>query len=233
MYKILVVEDDQKMASIICNYLQKYGYDAQFANDFERIKEHFLDYRPDLIILDINLPSFDGFYWCRQIRGFSNVPIIFLSARAGEMDQVLAIENGGDDYITKPFHLEVMLAKIKSVIRRTYGDYATATDHDVLEIEGLFLHRNKNIIEFNHQKIECSPKEFRLIDTLAKKTEQIVSREKLLETLWDEIDLVDDNTLNVNVRRVRNKLKELGIYDAIQTVRGQGYCLKKSWGRKH
>jgi len=229
MYKIYVVEDDRKMAAIICQYFKKYGYEAQHAEDFDFIKEEFVQYRPDLVILDINLPSFDGFYWCRQIRGISNVPIIFLSARSGEMDQVFAIENGGDDYITKPFHMEVLLAKVKGVIRRTYGDYALSVDHNLLEIDGLFLYRDKNIIEFNENRTECSPKEFRLIDCLAKKCDKIVSRDKLLEAIWDEIDLVDDNTLNVNIRRARKRLDEVGIHDAIQTQRGQGYMLKKNW----
>lgn len=231
MYKIYIVEDDRKMASIICQYFKKYGYEAQYAEDFERIKEEFIQYRPDLVILDINLPSFDGFYWCRQMRGISNVPIIFLSARSGEMDQVFAIENGGDDYITKPFHLEVLLAKVKGVIRRTYGDYAISIEYNQFEIDGLFLHRDKNIIEYKGEKTECSPKEFRLLDCLAKKCDKIVSRDKLLEAIWDEIDLVDDNTLNVNIRRARKRLDEIGIQDAIQTMRGQGYMLKKSWGR--
>ncbi len=231
MYKIYVVEDDRKMAAIICQYFKKYGYEAQYAEDFDLIKEEFIQYRPDLVILDINLPSFDGFYWCRQIRGISNVPIIFLSARSGEMDQVFAIENGGDDYITKPFNMEVLLAKVKGVIRRTYGDYAISIEYNHFEIDGLFLYRDKNIIEYNEKKTECSPKEFRLIDCLAKKCDKIVSRDKLLEAIWDEIDLVDDNTLNVNIRRARKRLDEIGIHDAIQTLRGQGYMLKKSWRR--
>ncbi|MBY0122769.1 response regulator transcription factor [Bacillus sp. S/N-304-OC-R1] len=229
MYKVFVVEDDRKMAGIICQYFKKYGYDAEHAEDFDAIKEEFCQYRPDIVILDINLPSFDGFYWCRQIRGISNVPIIFLSARSGEMDQVFAIENGGDDYITKPFHMEVLLAKVKGVIRRTYGDYAVSTSHNLLEIDGLFLYRDRNTIEYNGAKMECSPKEFRLLDCLAKKCDHIVSRDKLLEAIWDEIDLVDDNTLNVNIRRARKRLEEIGIHDAIQTVRGQGYSLRKSW----
>lgn len=231
MYKIYVVEDDRKMAAIICQYFKKYGYEAQYAEDFDLIKEEFIQYRPDLVILDINLPSFDGFYWCRQIRGISNVPIIFLSARSGEMDQVFAIENGGDDYITKPFHMEVLLAKVKGVIRRTYGDYAISIEYNHFEIDGLLLYRDKNIIEYNGKKTECSPKEFRLIDCLAKKCDKIVSRDKLLEAIWDEIDLVDDNTLNVNIRRARKRLDEIGIHDAIQTLRGQGYMLKKNWRR--
>ncbi|BAB04474.1 response regulator transcription factor [Halalkalibacterium halodurans] len=230
MYKIFVIEDDRKMASIICQYFKKYGYEAQYAIDFDMIKQDFLDYRPDLVLLDINLPAFDGFYWCRQLRRLSNLPIIFLSARASEMDQVYAIENGGDDYITKPFHLEVLLAKVKGVLRRSYGDYAIPLNQNILEVDGLFFYRDRNTIELNGQKVECSPKEFRLLICLAEHVENIVSRDKLLEAIWDEIDFVDDNTLNVNIRRGRRRLEDIGITDAIQTVRGQGYCLKKSWG---
>ncbi|GIN74739.1 putative transcriptional regulatory protein YvcP [Bacillus sp. J14TS2] len=231
MYQIYIVEDDARMAGLVGRYLQKYGYAVQIADEFDSIKEEFVQYRPDLVILDIHLPSFDGFYWCRQIRSISHVPIIFLTARSGEMDQVFAIENGGDDYITKPFHLEVLLAKVKGVLRRTYGDYASPTDYHILEVDGLFLYRDKNTVEFNHRKTECSPKEFRLLDILLSKHGQVVTRNELLEAIWDEIDFVDDNTLNVNIRRVREKLKELGIVDAIQTIRGQGYLLKNTWGQ--
>lgn len=229
MYRIFLVEDDDKISTILSDFLQKYGYDAVTAQDYSRVKEEFSTVQPDLVLLDINLPRYDGFYWCRQIRTISNVPIIFISARAGEMDQVMAIENGGDDYITKPFHFEVVLAKIKSVLRRTYGEYA-ASSRDVYDVAGLYLHRDRQTVVWNGTQLELTKKEFLLLDCLVKHVNQIVSREELLEALWDDVDFVDDNTLSVNVTRVRKRLEQLGIYDAIETKRGQGYRLVQNWG---
>lgn len=232
MYRILIVEDDDKIASILQSYMERYGYSPQRATDFRDIKQQFMTHKPDLVLLDINLPHYDGFYWCRQIRTVSNVPIIFLSARVGEMDQVMAIENGGDDYITKPFHLDVVIAKVKSVLRRTYGEYAGANPmpRDTMNVAGLILDTSKNTMEWNGVKMDLSRNEFLLMNCLARHADRIVTRETLLEALWDDIDFVDDNTLTVNVTRVRKKLEELGIVKAIETVRGQGYRLNTSWG---
>lgn len=232
MYRFFLLEDDDKISAILSDFLQRYGYDVITAQDYGRVKEEFNVIQPDLVLLDINLPKYDGFYWCRQIRTISNVPIIFISARAGEMDQVMAIENGGDDYITKPFHLEVVLAKIKGVLRRTYGEYAllSASARDVYDVAGLYLYRDQQAVEWNGKRLELSKKEFLLLDCLARKVNQIVSREELLEALWDDMDFVDDNTLSVNVTRLRKRLEQLGIDDVIETKRGQGYRLVQNWG---
>lgn len=232
MYRIFLVEDDDKISTLLKDFLQKYGYDVVTAQDFSRVKEEFSAIQPDLVLLDINLPRYDGFYWCRQIRTVSNAPIIFISARAGEMDQVMAIENGGDDYITKPFHFEVVLAKVKSVLRRTYGEYAlqSASVRDVYDVAGLYLYRDQHAVEWKGKRLELSKKEFLLLDCLARKVDQIVSREELLDALWDDRDFVDDNTLSVNVTRVRRRLEQLGIDDAIETKRGEGYRLVQNWG---
>lgn len=231
MYRIMIVEDDDKIADILHGYIEKYAYDVVRAVDYDRIKGTFLKEKPDLVLLDINLPQYDGFYWCRQIRTVSNVPILFISARVGEMDQVMAIENGGDDYITKPFSLEVVMAKIKSALRRAYGEYAGQMGGDDLTtVSGLVLDSTKNAVEWNGEIVYLSHKEFQLLLRLAEKKEQIVTREELLEVLWDDVSFVDDNTLTVNVTRVRKKLEELGIKRAIETARGQGYCLKVTWG---
>lgn len=232
MYRIFLVEDDDKIRTILKDVLQKYGYDVVTAQDYSRVKEEFSALQPDLVLLDINLPRYDGFYWCRQIRTVSNAPIIFISARAGEMDQVMAIENGGDDYITKPFHFEVVLAKVKSVLRRTYGEYAlqSASVRDVYDVAGLYLYRDQHAVEWKGKRLELSKKEFLLLDCLARKVDQIVSREELLDALWDDRDFVDDNTLSVNVTRVRRRLEQLGIENAIETKRGEGYRLVQNWG---
>ena len=148
------------------------------------------------------------------------------------MDQVMAIENGGDDYITKPFHFEVVLAKVKSVLRRTYGEYAlqSASVRDVYDVAGLYLYRDQHAVEWKGKRLELSKKEFLLLDCLARKVDQIVSREELLDALWDDRDFVDDNTLSVNVTRVRRRLEQLGIENAIETKRGEGYRLVQNWG---
>lgn len=158
MYSIYIVEDDQQIATLLGQHLGRYGYDVTYTTQFDDVKAEVIERSPDLILLDINLPYFDGFHWCRQIRTFSNVPVIFISARTDEMNQVLAIEHGGDDYITKPFHLDVVTAKIKSALRRTYGEYANNTDSEQKEINGLIIYPNKNEIEFKQSRIELSKK---------------------------------------------------------------------------
>lgn len=225
LYRIMVVEDDDKLAAILSEELRRFGYDVVRAIDPARVKEEFVACRPDLVLLDINLPRFDGFYWCRQLRTISKVPIIFISARSDDMDQVRALENGGDDYITKPFNLELAIAKIQSVIRRTYGEYALGGEPDVLWAGELWLDKSRNLAHYRGKEIELAPKEFRLLCALAERHGQIVERDHLLEALWDDVDFVDDNTLTVNVARVRRRLAELGLEDAIQTKRGQGYRL--------
>ncbi|GMK42614.1 DNA-binding response regulator [Paenibacillus sp. CCS19] len=229
MYRIMIIEDDDKIASILQQYMERYGYEAVRAARFRELKQECVELNPHLVLLDINLPHFDGFYWCRQIRTVSNVPIIFLSARVGDMDQVMAIENGGDDYMTKPFHLDVVMAKIKSALRRAYGEYAApAQNTDELSASGLTLDRARNIVEWNGRQADLSRNECLLLGSLLAKAGRIVSRDDLLEALWDNIDFVDDNTLTVNVTRVRKKLEELGLPKAIETVRGQGYRLDLS-----
>ncbi|WP_276915477.1 response regulator transcription factor [Aneurinibacillus aneurinilyticus] len=231
MYRIFIIEDDLKIASILHDYLVRYGYEVVQAQDYRQIKQECVKMQPDLVLLDINLPYYDGFYWCRQIRTASNVPIIFISARTGEMDQVMAIENGGDDYITKPFHLEIVISKVKSLLRRTYGEYAGGNfaTRNIYHVGGLYLYGDQNVVEWKGKRIELSKKEFRLLNCLVQKANQIVSREELLEVLWDDIEFVDDNTLSVNVTRVRRRLGELGIRNAIETKRSQGYRLVPNW----
>ncbi len=229
MYKVLIVEDDEKLRNLIKDGLMRYNYDVAIVKDYSNIKKEFIKEGPDLVLMDINLPSYDGFFWCREIRSISKVPIIFISARFSDMDQVMAIENGGDDYIVKPFSFDLLMAKIKGVMRRAYGEYAEGTGKDVLEVEGLYLYPGQNIVEWNKERIELSKKEFALIHILLKNLDKIVTREKLLEELWDDKDFVDDNTLSVNIARLRKRLEDIGIHDAIQTKRGQGYCMVKTW----
>lgn len=232
MYSIMIIEDDKKLNNLTKSTLERYGYKAYNVGDFSNIKGEFIKNNPSLVLMDINLPFYDGFYWCRDIRTISNVPIIFISARDSDMDQVMAIENGGDDYITKPFSYDVLLAKIKGVIRRVYGDYSEAVNtNEVHEVNRLFMYINQNIVKYSEKNVELSKKEFSLLYTLLKNANKIVSRETLLEVLWNDIDFIDDNTLSVNITRLRKRLEEIGIKDAIETKRGQGYMLTTNWNR--
>ncbi|GIO83411.1 transcriptional regulatory protein YxdJ [Paenibacillus faecis] len=229
MFKIYVVEDDRQLAGLLENYLQRFGYATCTAANFERIKEEFEREAPHLVLLDVNLPKFDGYYWCRQIRNLSTCPIIFISAREGKMDQVMALENGADDYITKPFDYDIVLAKIRSQLRRTYGDYAAAGGDRAVQLEGLKLDKDRLNLSLGNRKVELSLTEVKMLEELMRRGEEVVSRDRLLEKIWDDQVFVDDNTLNVYVTRVRKKLAALGIEEALQTVRGQGYRLVPRW----
>jgi two-component system, OmpR family, response regulator YxdJ len=227
--KIMIIEDDSKIAEYLCSYIEKYGYEISIANDFEKIMETFRDVKPDLVLLDINLPSYDGYYWCRQIRKESICPVIFISARTGEMDQVMALENGGDDFITKPFHPDIVMAKIRSHMRRAYGEYATKHEERVLSHGNLSLYPERLELHFNNKVSQLTKKEADIIESLLDRYPRVAGRQDLLVKLWDEKVYVDENTLNVNITRVRKKFQEVGIQDAVETVRGAGYRLRVTW----
>lgn len=224
-YRVMLVEDDPKIARILTEELERYGMTVTAVDDFARVKEAFCSCEPDLVLLDINLPRYDGYYWCRQIRALSKVPIIFISARDQDVDQVRALESGGDDYISKPFSLELAIAKISSMLRRTYGEYAVHKHLDVLRVGDIVINRNDSTVSRGGIQVELTGKELDLLWTLAQRNGDIVSREELLEVLWDDESFVDDNTLTVNVSRLRRRLEELGLGGAVETRRGQGYRL--------
>lgn len=229
MERIMIIEDDPKIAEHLRSYITKYNYECFIVNDFEHIMNSFRSFRPHLVLLDINLPYFDGFYWCRQIRLESLCPVIFISARTGEMDQVMALENGGDDYITKPFHPDIVMAKIRSQLRRVYGEYAVKYKERVLHKEGLYLFPERFELTFRNKVVSLTKKEADIIESLIHRYPRIAGREDLLEKLWDDQLYVDENTLNVNITRVRKKFQALGINDAVETVRGAGYRLRITW----
>ncbi|GEB33304.1 MULTISPECIES: response regulator transcription factor [Brevibacillus] len=228
MSTIMIVEDDPKINQLLQEQLEKYGFQTVNVEHFDRVMDVFIDRRPDLVLLDVNLPKFDGFYWCRQMRQESNCPILFISARESKMDQVMALENGADDYITKPFDYDVVLAKIRSQLRRAYGQYAPQEGERTVEVAGLKLFLERMELSMNDTKIELSKKEALLLEALMNQYPRVVSRERLLEKLWDE-QFVDENTLNVYITRVRGKLKDIGLEGAVETVRGSGYRLRATW----
>ena len=225
----MIVEDDRKIAEYLCSYIEKYGYEVTIAKDFDKIMSTFRDVAPNLLLLDINLPSYDGYYWCRQIRKESICPVIFISARTGEMDQIMALENGGDDFITKPFHPDIVMAKIRSQLRRAYGEYAASFEERVLSQDGLSLYPERLELRFQNKMTSLTKKETDIIESLMERYPRVAGREDLLAKLWDDQAYVDENTLNVNIARVRKKFQELGIEDAVETVRGAGYRLRITW----
>ncbi|RXZ80606.1 DNA-binding response regulator [Paenibacillaceae bacterium] len=229
MHKIMIVEDDPKLATLLASYIEKYGYQVLAVEQFDTILERFQLEKPHLVLLDVNLPRFDGYYWCRQIRTVSTCPVLFISARAGEMDQVMALENGGDDYVTKPFHYEIVMAKIRSLLRRAYGEYAAPITERICELNGFKLYPERMELELNGVIATATKKEADIIELLMQCSPRVASRDELLEKLWDDQNYVDENTLNVNMTRVRRKLQELGIHDAVETVRGSGYRLVVNW----
>lgn len=228
MQTIMIVEDDYKIASLLQSHIERYGYRVVLTTDFERVMEQFTDIQPDLVLLDVNLPSYDGYYWCRQIRNHSICPVLFISARAGEMDQIMALENGADDYITKPFDYGVVMAKIRSQLRRAYGEYATRQEERLVQKEGLTLYVERLELTHGNELVSLTKKEADIIESLLERYPRVASREALLEKLWDDQTFVDENTLNVNITRVRKKLQELGLEQAVETVRGIGYRLHLS-----
>lgn len=232
MEKILIVEDDAKIAELLQSYLGRYGYEGKIVKNYDQVLLEFEQFQPHLVLLDINLPTFDGYYWCRQIRMVSTCPIIFISARGGDMDQVMALENGGDDYITKPFHYEVVMAKIRSHLRRVYGEYAPKLSERIVELEGLSLYPERLEVSLNGNTAILTKKEAELLEMFLRCYPKIMSRNKILEKLWDDMVFVDDNTVSVNMTRLRKKLAELGIEGAIETVRGAGYRLNLTWKKE-
>jgi len=221
--RIYIIEDDYKIASLLAETLKKYQYEVEIVKNFDEIIEECLAFSPHLILLDINLPSYDGYYWCRQLRQYTKCPIIFISARSGEMDQVFALENGGDDFITKPFNYEIVLAKIKSHLRRSYGEYSTRQEERTVQLGQLTLYLERMEMHVRNVEIPLQKKECAILNLLMRESPKVVSREKLLEELWDDQAFVDENTLNVNMTRVRKKLAEYGVQSVIETVRGAGY----------
>jgi len=224
MHKIYVVEDEEKIRNIMTDAIRKWGFDVQPVVDFENILNEFISYDPHLVLLDINLPSFDGFYWCQKIREISKVPILFVSSRNSNMDVVMAMNMGGDDFIQKPFSIDVLTAKINAILRRTYS--YTNVESNVLEYNDAILNLKDNTLLFKDSHIDLTKNEFQILYILMKHNCEIVSRDELIRSLWDDEHFVDDNTLTVNINRLRKKLKSIDLDDFIQTKKGQGYILQ-------
>ncbi|EUJ24534.1 two-component response regulator YvcP [Listeria grandensis FSL F6-0971] len=223
MEKILIVEDDPKIATLLQDYLRRYNLDAHITTDFDDVMPLFEELAPHLVLLDINLPKYDGYFWCRKIREISVCPIIFISARDGELDQVMALENGADDYITKPFSYQVVIAKVRAQLRRVYGDFANQYQEPEFHEGSLSFYPLKFTIERAGKTLELSKNEAKLLEVIWRTAPHVANRDLLYEEIWDEVTFIDDNTLSVNVARLRKKLLDLGVKDSIKSVRGYGY----------
>ncbi|MBS4218464.1 response regulator transcription factor [Bacillus sp. FJAT-49711] len=222
MYKVLIVEDDHKLRDIMGQYLAKWNFRPLFVDNFERIDQITLKENPHIILLDINLPGNNGFYWCSKLRQLSDVPIIFISSRSESMDIVIAMNMGGDDYIQKPFSLEVLVAKMNAVLRRS----SSIVEKDLLSVGELTLNIQNSYVEYRNKKAALTKNEFQILYLLMKKAGQIISRDEIMRALWEDEQFIDDNTLTVNVNRLRKKLEEIGVEDAIATKKRQGYLLQ-------
>ena len=222
MYKIFMVEDDEIIARSIREHLQAWNYDVCCVEDFSNVVAEFVRFDPQLVLMDITLPLFNGYHWCSEIRKISKVPVIFLSSAADNMNIVMAVNMGADDFIPKPFDLEVLTVKIQAMLRRSYDFAGTGS---MLEHKGAILNLNETTLTYQEQKIELTKNEFRILEILMENKEKVVSRETLMTKLWESDNYVDENTLSVNVNRLRKKLEALGLEEFILTKKGIGYRL--------
>ena len=222
MYKILIVEDDLTIAKTIEAHLVKWDYEVRCIKDFKNVQEEFIAFEPQLVLMDILLPFYNGFHWCTQIRAISKVPMIFLSSASDNMNIIMAVNMGGDDFIAKPFDLDVVVAKIQAMLRRTYSFQGQVS---ILEHRGAVLNLGDASLTFEGQKTELTKNDFRILEVLMSQKGKVVSREDLMKKLWNDDCFIDDNTLTVNVNRLRRKLDEIGLNDFIATKKGIGYMV--------
>ena len=223
MYKILIVEDDDGIAEGVAAQLKAWGHDTRRVTDFANVMKDFSEYEPHMVLLDIGLPFFNGYHWCGEIRKISKVPIIFISSTAENMNIVMAVNMGADDFIAKPFDVNVLVAKVGALLRRAY-DFGEASN--VIECNGATLNTGDQSFSYNGESISLTKNEYRILSALMQNKGKIVSRERLMELLWESECFVDENTLTVNVNRLRKKLDNAGLEGFITTKFGQGYLVQ-------
>ncbi|MCU4770354.1 response regulator transcription factor [Bacillus toyonensis] len=222
--KIMIIEDERTIREMMAETIEKWGFDTVKVEDFDQVLSIFLKENPHLVLMDINLPSFDGFYWCNKIRESSKTPIIFLSSRNTPMDMIMAMNMGGDDFVNKPFHTDVLMAKINALLRRTYT-YIEDIELNILEYDGIVLDLNSYNVSYMNETIALSKNEFIIFNLLMQNKGTVVSRTKIMRRLWADERFVDENTLAVNIARIRKKITELGKEDFITTKKGYGYII--------
>lgn len=224
MQKILIVEDDEKLRNELKIFLEKNGYEVESLETFKNTIEDILNINPDLVLLDINLPNVDGQYVCKEIRKTSNMGIIIVTSRDSEIDELLSINYGADHYITKPYNIQILLAKIASLLRRANANGKTS---DKIDAKDFIINTSNSTIEKQGKVIELTKNEYKILKFLVQNREKIVSREEIMDCLWETESFIDDNTLTVNITRLRNKLEEINLKELLETRRGQGYILRK------
>ena len=222
MHKILIVEDDEGIAKSIEKQIKSWNYEAKCVEKFQDVLGEFLDFSPQLVLLDISLPFFNGYHWCSEIRKVSKVPIIFISSTSDNMNIVMAMNMGADDFIAKPFDLTVLMAKLQAMLRRTY-DFSGQTN--LIEHKGVILNTNDATVNYQDQKIALTKNDYKILQILMEQKENVVSREDIMMRLWESDSYIDDNTLTVNVTRLRKKLEGIGVQDFIITKKGIGYMI--------
>ena len=222
MYKLLIVEDDAVIAKSIQTYMESWGYQPICITDFEHVTKTFVEEQPHLVLMDISLPFYNGFHWCDEIRKISKVPVIFISSASDNMNIVMAMNMGGDDFIAKPFDLPVLQAKVQAMLRRNY-DFAG--ESNLIEHKGMIFNSSDGMITYEGKRIELTKNEMRILQELLENKGKIVTRDRLMERLWESDSFIDDNTLTVNIARLRKKLEETGIKDMIKTRKGIGYVV--------
>ena len=225
MYKILIIEDDLTMAQAIQKEMTAWGNEAEYVQDFRNVMKIFAEYDPHLVLMDITLPFYNGYHWCSEIRKVSDVPVIFISSASDNMNIIMAVNMGGDDFIAKPFDLGVLTAKTQAVLRRTYDMSGKVP---VLEHRGAILNLYDTCLTYEGKKISLTKNEFRILQTLMENKGRLVSRETLMTKLWETDDYIEENTLTVNIARLRKKLENAGLKDFIATKVGEGYIIEKS-----
>ena len=223
MQKILIIEDDEKLRCELETFLNKNGFVATSLKKFDNAVEDILNIQADLLLLDINLPYTDGEFICKEIRKTSNVPIIMVTSRDSEMDELLSLNYGADQYVTKPYNIQILLAKIVGLLKRNQN---AGNNSDKIDCGEFVLNTAGRIIEKEDNKVELTKNEYKILEYLVLHRQQVISRDEIMDYLWESEEFVDDNTLNVNIKRLRMKLEELGLTDQIETRRGQGYLLK-------
>lgn len=223
MYRILIIEDDFALAQIMKKQIEPWGNEVRLITDFQNVMPVFIEYSPHLVLVDIMLPFFNGYHWCSEIRKISNVPVVFISSASDNMNIVMAMSMGGDDFIPKPVDPNVMNAKIQAILRRAYSMTGTAL---VLEHRGAILNLSDSTLSFDGKKIDLTRNEFRILQTLMENKGKIVSRDTLMMKLWQDDCYVEENTLTVNVTRLRRKLENAGLCDFITTKVGSGYIIR-------
>ena len=223
MYRILLVEDDFALAEAMKKQIESWGNSVELVKEFNDVMKSFLDYQPQLVLLDIMLPFYNGYHWCSEIRKVSTVPVVFISSASDNMNIVMAINMGGDDFIAKPVDPMVLTAKIQAVLRRTYE---LADSAPLMEFHGAVLNLNDGSVEYEGRRIELTKNEFRILQTLLENKGKIVSRDMLMTKLWQDDCYVEENTLTVNVARLRKKLEEEGLTEIITTKPGSGYIIE-------